>query len=187
MSKVVIFLGPPGAGKGTQAKRLAQELRMVQLSTGDMLRDHMARGTELGARVKPIYDAGQLVPDEIVIAMIREKLSSMDDVRVIFDGFPRTQAQAQALDMLLEELSSPINAVPLLEVPEQMLAERMLERAKLEGRADDTPETIKERFKVYREKTQPLIDYYGARGHLSRVDGTGSPDEVFKRLLAVIG
>lgn len=187
MSKVVIFLGPPGAGKGTQAKRLAQELRMVQLSTGDMLRDHIARGTELGARVKPILDSGGLVSDEIVIAMIREKLSSMDDVRVIFDGFPRTQAQAQALDMLLEELSSPINAVPLLEVPEEILASRMLERAKQEGRSDDTPETIKHRFQVYLEKTQPLIDYYGARGHLSKVDGTGSPEDVFKRLRAAIG
>jgi adenylate kinase len=186
VSKVVIFLGPPGAGKGTQAKRLASELRMVQLSTGDMLRDHIARGTDLGKRVKPILDSGGLVSDDVVIAMIREKLSGMDEVRVIFDGFPRTQAQAQALDMLLEELSSPINAVPLLEVPEEVLVARLLERAKLEGRTDDTEDVIRNRFKVYLEKTQPLIDYYAARGHLLRVDGTGTPQDVYTRLKAVV-
>ncbi len=108
MSKVVIFLGPAGAGKGTQAKRLAKELNMVQLSTGDMLRDHMARGTELGQKIQAIQNSGRLVSDEIVVALIRDKLSIMDDVRVIFDGFPRTIAQAHALDVLLEELSAPI-------------------------------------------------------------------------------
>lgn len=186
MSKVVIFLGPPGAGKGTQAKRLSSELGLVQLSTGEMLREHISRGTELGLRVKPILDSGGLVSDDIVIAMIREKLSLMDNVKVIFDGFPRTTAQAQALDMLLEELSSPISSVPLLEVPEEILGARMLERALKEGRSDDTPETIKHRFEVYREKTQPLIDYYAARGHLRRVNGVGLPDEVYARLKAVI-
>jgi adenylate kinase len=159
---------------------------MVQLSTGDMLRDHIARGTDLGKRVKPILDSGGLVSDDVVITMIREKLSGMDEVRVIFDGFPRTQAQAQALDMLLEELSSPINAVPLLEVPEEVLVARLLERAKLEGRTDDTEDVIRNRFKVYLEKTQPLIDYYAARGHLLRVDGTGTPQDVYTRLKAVV-
>ena len=186
MSKVVIFLGPPGAGKGTQAKRLATEERLVQLSTGEMLRDHIVRGTELGRQVKPLLDAGTLVPDAIVIAMIRDKLSQMEDVRVIFDGFPRTDAQAQALDMLLEELSSPISSAPLLEVPEDLLVERLLERSKLEGRSDDNAETIRNRFKVYLEKTQPLIDYYAARGHLRSVLGTGTPDEVYARLKAVV-
>jgi adenylate kinase len=110
----------------------------------------------------------------------------MDEVRVIFDGFPRTQAQAQALDMLLEELSSPINAVPLLEVPEEVLVARLLERAKVEGRTDDTEDVIRNRFKVYLEKTQPLIDYYAARGHLLRVDGLGTPEDVYRRLKAVV-
>jgi adenylate kinase len=186
MSKVVIFLGPPGAGKGTQAKRLAAELKLVQLSTGDMLRDHMARGTELGQQVKPIYDSGGLVSDAIVIAMIREKLSEMDDIRVIFDGFPRTVAQAEALDMLLEELGSPISSVPLLEVPEEELVSRLLERGRIEGRSDDNAETIRNRFAQYLEKTQPLINYYATRGHVHRIDGVGEPEAVYARLKAVV-
>ena len=187
MSKVVIFFGPPGAGKGTQAKRLMSELRMVQLSTGDMLRDHRARGTALGKIVAPIMDTGGYVSDDIVIAMIREKLSSMDDIRVIFDGFPRTQAQAQALDMLLEELSAPITSVPVLEVPDEIVEARLLDRAKLEARSDDTPGVIKTRIRKYHDETESLVGYYEPRGYVHRVNGTGSPDEVFKRLLTVIG
>jgi len=186
MSKVIIFLGPPGAGKGTQAKRLALEAALVQLSTGEMLRDHIARGTELGQQVKPVLDSGGLVSDAIAIAMIREKLSSMEDVRVIFDGFPRTVAQAQALDVLLEEMSSPISSVPLLEVPEDELVSRLLERGRLEGRSDDNEVAIRTRFKLYLQKTQPLIDYYAGRGHVHRIDGIGAPAEVYARLKAVI-
>jgi adenylate kinase len=186
MSKVVIFLGPPGAGKGTQAKRLAADLNLVQLSTGEMLRDHIARGTALGEQVKPILDSGGLVSDAIVIAMIREKLSQMDDIRVIFDGFPRTVAQAEALDMLLEELGSPISSVPLLEVPEEELVSRLLERGRLEGRSDDNAETIRHRFSQYLEKTQPLINYYAARGHVHRLNGVGNPEEIYSRLKAVV-
>jgi adenylate kinase len=186
VNKVVIFLGPPGAGKGTQAKRLAAELGLTPLSTGEMLRDHRARGTQLGQVVGPILDRGDLVPDEIVIAMIREQLSQMDHIRVIFDGFPRTTAQAQALDVLLEELAAPVSSAPLLEVPEDELVERLLERAKIEGRSDDNPETIRNRFKQYLEKTQPLIDFYSSRGHVRTVIGTGTPDEVYARLKAVV-
>jgi adenylate kinase len=186
MSKVVIFLGPPGAGKGTQAKRLASDVGLVQLSTGEMLRDHVARGTDLGSQVKPILDSGGLVPDGVVIAMIREKIAMMDDVRVIFDGFPRTVAQAEALDVLLEELSSPISSVPLLEVPEDELVSRLLERGRLEGRSDDNASTIRNRFQQYLEKTQPLIDYYAARGHVHRIDGLGSQEDVYARLKAVV-
>ena len=185
MSKVIIFLGPPGAGKGTQAKRLALEAALVQLSTGEMLRDHIARGTELGQQVKPVLDSGGLVSDAIAIAMIREKLSSMEDVRVIFDGFPRTVAQAQALDVLLEEMSSPISSVPLLKVPEDELVLRLLERGRLEGRSDDNESSIRTRFKLYVEKTQPLIDYYAARGHVHPIDGLGAPEDVYARLKAV--
>lgn len=191
-NKVVIFLGPPGAGKGTQAERLAAEQHLVKISTGDILRDHVARDTELGRQVKPILDAGQLVPDAILIALIRDKLAGMDAVRVIFDGFPRTQAQAEALDVLLEELGAPVNAVPLLEVPDQTLIDRIVERgrqaaAKGEAvRSDDNEETARKRQQVYREQTQPLIDHYAARGHLYSVDGVGTMDEVYERILAGI-
>ncbi|MDO4244446.1 adenylate kinase [Deinococcus sp. VB343] len=187
-NKVVIFLGPPGAGKGTQAERLAREHNLVQLSTGDILRDHVARDTELGRQVKPILEAGQLVPDEILIALIRDRLAGMEPVRVIFDGFPRTQAQAEALDLLLEELGAPVSAVPLLEVPDQLLIDRIVERGRQaiargeKPRSDDNEETARKRQQVYREQTQPLIDHYQKRGHLYTVDGVGSMDEVYSRI-----
>ena len=189
-NKVVIFLGPPGAGKGTQAARLAQEQGLVQLSTGDILRDHVARGTELGLKAGPLMEAGQLVPDDLLIALIRDRLADMEPVRVIFDGFPRTQAQAEALDLLLEELGAPVSAVPLLEVPDQVLIDRIVERGRQavaegrEPRADDNEETARKRQLVYREQTQPLIDHYARRGHLYTVDGLGTPDEVYERILS---
>ncbi|MBB6015011.1 adenylate kinase [Deinococcus radiopugnans] len=187
-NKVVIFLGPPGAGKGTQAERLAAEQGLVKISTGDILRDHVQRGTELGQQIKPILDAGQLVPDEILMALIRDRLAEMEGVRVIFDGFPRTRAQAEALDVLLEEMGAPVNHVPLLEVPGELLIERIVERGRQAAargeavRSDDTEEVARRRQDVFREQTQPLIDYYGARGHLKRVDGVGSMDEVYARI-----
>ncbi|AIZ44676.1 adenylate kinase [Deinococcus radiopugnans] len=187
-NKVVIFLGPPGAGKGTQAERLAAEQDLVKISTGDILRDHVQRGTELGQQIKPILDAGQLVPDEILMALIRDRLAEMEGVRVIFDGFPRTRAQAEALDVLLEEMGAPVNHVPLLEVPGELLIERIVERGRQAAargeavRSDDTEEVARRRQDVFREQTQPLIDYYGARGHLKRVDGVGSMDEVYARI-----
>ncbi|GGL07720.1 adenylate kinase [Deinococcus radiotolerans] len=186
---VVIFLGPPGAGKGTQAERLAQDKDLVKISTGDILRDHVARGTELGQQVKPILDAGQLVPDDILIALIRDKLASMDAVRVIFDGFPRTSAQARELDVLLEELGAPVRAVPLLEVPDQVLIDRIVDRGRQAAargeavRSDDTEEVARRRQEIYREQTQPLIDYYSARGQLTRIDGVGSMNDVYGRIL----
>lgn len=188
-NKVVIFLGPPGAGKGTQAQRLAQEMNLVQISTGDILRDHVKRGTPLGQQVKPILDEGKLVPDDILIALIRDKLAGMDHVRVIFDGFPRTTAQAEGLDVLLEELGAPVNSVPLLEVPAELLIERIVERGRQAAargeavRSDDTEEVARKRQEIYRQQTQPLIDYYDARGHLYRVNGVGSMDEVYGRIL----
>ncbi|ADV68548.1 adenylate kinase [Deinococcus maricopensis] len=181
-NRVVIFLGPPGAGKGTQAERLARDLDLVKISTGDILRDHVARGTELGLQVKDVLDKGQLVSDDILIALIRDKLASLEAVRVIFDGFPRTVAQAHDLDVLLEELGAPIHAVPLLEVPDEELIERIVERGKTSGRSDDTAEVARQRQAVYREQTQPLIEYYRARGHLRVIDGVGSMDDVYGRL-----
>ena len=186
MSKVVIFLGPPNAGKGTQAKRLAVDEHLVQLSTGEMLRDHIARGTELGVQIKEIQNSGQLVSDDIVIALIREKLSNMDDIRVIFDGFPRTVAQAKALDVLLEELGAPISSVPLLEVPEDLLRERVRERFLKEGREDDKPEVFEKRLRVYKDTTAAIIPYYESRPYFARVNGVGTLDEVYARLKAVV-
>ena len=184
--QVIIFLGPPGAGKGTQAERLAADQDLLKISTGDILRDHVARGTELGLEAKPIMDAGKLVPDHLLIALIRDRLASMESVRVIFDGFPRTTAQAQELDVLLEELGAPISAVPLLEVPDEVLVQRIVERGKTSGRSDDTEALARDRQQVYREQTQPLIDYYAARGHLKTVNGVGSMDEVYGRMLEAV-
>lgn len=192
-NKVVIFLGPPGAGKGTQAERLAREEGLTKISTGDILRDHVSRGTELGQQVRPILDAGALVPDDILIALIRDRLAGMEPVRVIFDGFPRTCAQAEALDTLLEDLGAPVTAVPLLEVPDELLIERIVERGRQAAargelvRSDDTEEVARKRQQVYREQTQPLIDYYGARGSLRPVDGVGTMDEVYGRIVAALG
>ena len=183
MGEAVIFLGPPGAGKGTQAARLAEELSFKKLSTGDILRDHVARGTPLGLQVKPIMDRGDLVPDDLILALIREELSD----RVIFDGFPRTIPQAEALDRLLEETGTRLLGVVLVEAPEEELVRRLLKRAELEGRSDDNEETIRRRLQVYREKTEPLIQYYEKTGALRRVDGLGTPNEVYARIRAALG
>jgi adenylate kinase len=183
MGEAVIFLGPPGAGKGTQAARLAEELGFKKLSTGDILRDHVARGTPLGLQVKPIMERGDLVPDDLILALIREELAD----RVIFDGFPRTIPQAEALDRLLEETGTRLLGVVLVEVSEEELVRRMLKRAELEGRSDDNEETIRRRLQVYREKTEPLIQYYEKTGALRRVDGLGTPDEVYARIRAALG
>jgi len=183
MGEAVIFLGPPGAGKGTQAARLAEELSFKKLSTGDILRDHVVRGTPLGLQVKPIMDRGDLVPDDLILALIREELAE----RVIFDGFPRTIPQAEALDRLLEETGTRLLGVVLVEAPEEELVRRLLKRAELEGRSDDNEETIRRRLQVYREKTEPLIQYYEKTGALRRVEGLGTPDEVYARIRAALG
>ncbi|WP_337845978.1 adenylate kinase [Thermus sp.] len=183
MGEAVIFLGPPGAGKGTQAARLSEELGFKKLSTGDILRDHVARRTPLGERVRPIMERGDLVPDDLILALIREELAE----RVILDGFPRTLPQAEALDELLQQTGMRLLGVVLVEVPEEELTKRMLKRAELEGRADDNEETIRRRLEVYREKTEPLVRYYEERGVLRRVDGLGTPDEVYARIRAALG
>jgi adenylate kinase len=186
VSEIVLLMGPPGAGKGTQAVKLARARSLAKLSTGDMLRDHVKRGTDLGQKAKAIMDAGQLVSDEIVIGMVRAEIENMNPVRVLFDGFPRTPAQADALDKLLKEFHSSITGVVLLEVDEDHLVQRLLERAQKEGRSDDTEEVIRERMKVYKSSTQPVVDYYEKRSTLRTVDGIGAVEEVFARISEVL-
>lgn len=174
----LLFIGPPGAGKGTQAGKVAARLGIPHVSTGDMFRDHVARGTELGEKVDAIMSAGDYVPDEITVAMLSERINQ-DDARdgFILDGFPRTGAQVESLDDLLGE--DGLDNVVVFEVEEDELTNRLLAR----GRADDNEETIRNRFKIYLEQTQPLIDLYDERGLTVRVDGIGEVEDVTERIL----
>lgn len=174
----LLFIGPPGAGKGTQADRVAQRLGIPHVSTGDMFRDHVARGTELGKKVDAIMKAGDYVPDEVTVAMLEERIAQ-DDARdgFILDGFPRTEAQVESLDGLLGD--DGLDTVVVFDVDEDELTERLLAR----GRADDTEETIRNRFKIYLEQTQPLIDEYEGRSLTVTVDGIGDVEEVTERIL----
>ncbi|WP_297563201.1 adenylate kinase [Meiothermus sp.] len=187
VAEAVIFLGPPGAGKGTQAKRLALELGFRQLSTGDILRSHVARGTELGQQAKPLMEAGKLVPDEIILGLIGQELAEMPDPKVIFDGFPRTLAQAEALDRLLAERKIRLLGVLLVTAPEEELVRRLLGRALEEGRSDDNESTIRARMVEYRQKTQPLVDYYKKTGYLKEINGLGKVDEVYQAIQKALG
>jgi adenylate kinase len=187
MSLDLLVLGPPGAGKGTQARRLADERGIPQVATGDMLRAAMAAGTELGRRVKPIYDRGDLVPDDLVVALIRERLDEPDTARgFILDGFPRTIPQAEALDAMLDEIDRGIVCVLEFQLDPDEAVDRLLGRAEIEGRSDDTPEAIRNRMGVYRDQTEPLVAYYLARGIVVGIDATGSPNAVYGRIQDVL-
>ena len=187
-NEAMIFLGPPGAGKGTQALRLCEARHLQQLSTGDMLRGHVKRETELGKQAKILMDAGNLVADEIIIGMVRSELESMKqgNIRILFDGFPRTTAQAEALATLLDELSIPLTATLLLQVDEEEIVKRLLNRAKEQGRSDDNEETIRNRMQVYRKQTEPLVEFYQKMNILKEIDGVGSLDEVYQRLMNLL-
>jgi adenylate kinase len=176
----LILFGPPGAGKGTQAQRLVRERGMIQLSTGDMLRAAQSSGSELGQRVKAVMDAGHLVSDEIVIDLISEKLDSADGKGAIFDGFPRTVAQAEALDRLLQGRGGRVDSVIRLVVDEEELLARIARRYADQGRPDDNPETFKTRVDAYMRQTRPLIPYYQNHGCLTEIDGM-QPVEVVAR------
>jgi adenylate kinase len=183
----ILLLGAPGAGKGTQAARIAAEYGIPQVSTGDMLRAAVAAGTPLGERARPIMERGELVPDDIIVGVIRERLAEPDTLGgVIFDGFPRTIPQAQALDAMLPEIGRELRAVLLFELDEAVAMERMLGRAEKEGRPDDTPETIRRRLEVYREQTAPLIGYYRERSVLAELDAAGTVDEVYAQVKAIL-
>jgi adenylate kinase len=175
----LILFGPPAAGKGTQAKRLVEERGMVQLSTGDMLRAAIASGSDLGTQVKGIMDRGELVSDEIVIALIEERLPEADAAGgAIFDGFPRTVAQAEALDAMLARRGGKIDVVVRLKVDEAQLMARIAKRFAEQGRTDDNPESYAVRLKAYNDQTAPLLPYYQKQGKLTEVDGMGSVESV---------
>jgi adenylate kinase len=211
----IILLGPPGAGKGTQAKRIEERDGLIQLSTGDMLRAAIKAGTEVGRRAKPIMDAGKLVPDEVLIAMIAERIDQPDCHNgFILDGFPRTEPQAEALDAMLAERKKRLDHVIEMKVDEAALVERItgrftcakcgasyhdrFSRPKVDGvcdvcgsteftrRADDNAETVKARLKAYREQTAPILPYYQGKGVLVTVDGMAAIDEVTRQIEAIL-
>ena len=179
----ILLLGPQGAGKGTQGKLIASEYAIPHVATGDMLRAAMADGSELGQQVKPIYDSGRLVPDDLMIALIRERLSD-GDARdgFVLDGFPRTMAQAEALEEMLREIGRDLDVVFEFQIPDAVGRARMLKRAAEEGRTDDTPEAIDERLRLYHEETKPLIEYYRSRGNLVGVHGDRPVNQVFSEI-----
>ena len=211
----IILLGPPGAGKGTQAQRLQSDLGMVQLSTGDMLRAAVASGTELGKKAKGLMEKGELVPDDLIVGLIKDRIAQPDCAKgFILDGFPRTEAQAKALDKMLAETAMKLDQVVEMEVDEKALTERVVgrftcakcgtgyhdsfKRPKVDGvcdvcgskeftrRKDDNAETMKTRMVAYRAQTEPLLPYYRARGVLKKVDGMAAMDEVYRQIRAVL-
>ena len=179
----MLLLGPQGAGKGTQAKRIAAEYGLPHISTGDILRAAIADGSELGRRVKPIVESGRLVPDELVVELIRERLDGHDaDRGFILDGFPRTLAQARALDEMLAEIGRGLDAVFEFQLSDEVAAERLLGRARDEGRSDDTPEVIRTRLELYREQTEPLVEHYRVAGNLVGIHAERSINEVYAEI-----
>ncbi|MDY6873102.1 MAG: adenylate kinase [Chloroflexota bacterium] len=209
----IVMLGPPGAGKGTQAKKLAQELGLVHVSTGDLFRENLKNETELGQLAQQYMNAGDLVPDDVTVAMVKERFTRPDcEKGAVLDGFPRTPAQAEALDELLKGFDSEVAVVPLIKVPDEVLVERLsgrwmsqsgrvyherynppvvkwiddIDGTQLYQREDDKPETVRRRIDVYNEQTAPLIDYYREKGLLAEIDGTQPIEDVFAAIMASV-
>ena len=183
----LVLLGAPGSGKGTQAARLKEHLQVPHISTGDLLRAEVAAGSALGLQAKEVMARGELVSDAILLGMLEDRFSRPDTRNgFILDGYPRNLAQAAALDGLLSKLGQPFDYAVQLDCPSEMLVERIAGRAKAEGRADDNPESVRKRLEVYGTQTAPVIEFYRQHGQLTVVDGVGSLDEVFTRIVEAI-
>ena len=183
----LVLLGAPGSGKGTQATRLKEYLQVPHISTGDLLRAEVAAGSALGLQAKEVMARGELVSDDILLGMLRERFSREDTKSgFILDGYPRNLAQAAALDELLGSLGQKFDAAVQLTVDNEQIIERLAGRAKAEGRADDNPESVRKRLEVYDAQTAPVIEFYRQHGQLTVVDGVGSLDEVFNRIVEAI-
>ena len=184
----LILFGPPGSGKGTQAAKLVQQYDLLHISTGDLFRYEMGNNTPLGQRAKSYMEKGELVPDEVTIGMLRNKVEANPDVEgYIFDGFPRTIPQAGALDNLMKELFTEISGLIMLDVDDDEIVNRILERGKSSGRPDDNDESIvRKRIEIYRSETTPVFDFYAAQGKAHKVNGIGSIEAIFDRLCKVI-
>lgn len=184
----IVLVGPPGAGKGTQAVKIADALRVPHISTGEIFRANLAADTELGRKVERYLEAGEYVPDEVTNTMVAERLSEADAIGgFVLDGYPRTLAQVDALTAILSQVGSQLDKVIEITADTDELVARLLNRALEQGRADDTEEVIRRRMAVYAEQTEPLVQVYAERGLLVEVDGMGSMDEVTARLLAAVG
>ena len=185
MTATVILFGPPGCGKGTQAERLRDRSGFALVATGDLLREARAAGTELGRRAAAFMDRGVLVPDEVIIAMVAEAVAALDTHPVVLDGVPRTVPQALELDALMRAHARELTAAILIDVPDEEVVRRIAGRH--QGRTDDTPETARERLRVYHRETEPLVRHYETGGLLRRVDGAQDPDSVGDEIRAVLG
>ncbi len=184
----VLFLGAPGSGKGTQGRILAERLGLPKITTGDLLRAAVQAGTPLGREAKKYMDDGRLVPDPIILSLIKEELAKPEAQQgAILDGFPRTAPQAELVDRTLGERGQRLNYILLLDVPEEELVRRLMTRAAWEGRSDDTPEAIKTRLQVYQRDTAPLIAHYAQRGIVHRVPGTGAVEQIATEIKRIIG
>ena len=184
----ILLLGAPGSGKGTQGKLLAARLGLPKITTGDLLRAAVKAGTPLGSEAKKFMDDGKLVPDSLILSMIKEELAKPDAQEgAVFDGFPRTAPQAELVDRTLAERAQRLNHILLLDVAEEELVRRMMARAAQEGRSDDTPDAIKTRLQVYQRDTAPLIAHYAERGIVHRVPGTGTVDQIAMEIQRIIG